>query len=91
LRERFGSWIEEEHARTVAAVEAATGAPLFGSDTLSRSIALRNPYIDPISHLQVELLKRLRALPPESPDRAGVEAAMLVSLLGISAGMRNTG
>lgn len=91
LADRFGGVIEAEHARSVAMVERATGAPLAGDDTLSRQIALRNPYVDPISYLQVELLERLRGLPAESPDRPEVEAAMLVSLLGISAGMRNTG
>jgi phosphoenolpyruvate carboxylase len=92
LRERFGSAIRVEHARSVAMVEAATGAPLLEHDpTLARSIALRNPYVDPISYLQVELLRRLRALPSESPDRAELEYAVLVTLLGISAGMRNTG
>ena len=91
LAERFGARIEEEHRRSVAAVEEATGTPLFGDDTLSRGIELRNPYVDPISHLQVELLARLRRLPPESPDRPAVEEAVLVSLLGVSAGMRNTG
>ena len=91
LADRFGPIVLEEHARSVAAVEAASGAPLAGDDTLSRQVALRNPYVDPISYLQVELLRRLRSLPAESPDRAGVEEAVLVSLVGISAGMRNTG
>jgi len=87
----FGPRIEAEHARSVDVVEKATGHPLFAPDTLSRSIELRNPYVDPISYLQVELLGRLRSLPLDSPDRPGVESAVLVSLLGISAGMRNTG
>ncbi len=87
----FGPRIEAEHARSVAQVEQATGGSLFTEDTLSRSIELRNPYVDPISYLQVELLGRLRSLPLDSPDRPGVESAVLVSLLGISAGMRNTG
>ena len=91
LARAFGARIEAEHARSVEAVERATGRPLFAEDTLSRSIELRNPYVDPISYLQVELLGRLRELPLDSPDRPGVESAVLVSLLGISAGMRNTG
>jgi phosphoenolpyruvate carboxylase len=91
LAQRFGPRIAHERTRSVAAVEAATARPLYGPDTLSRSIQLRNPYVDPISYLQVELLGRLRRLPAESPDRPEVEEAVLVSLLGISAGMRNTG
>ncbi len=92
LRERFWPVIREEYERSVAEVELATGSKLLDHDpTLARSIELRNPYVDPISYLQVELLRRLRSLPPESPDREGLEYAVLVSLLGISAGMRNTG
>ncbi|MDZ7801515.1 MAG: phosphoenolpyruvate carboxylase [Trueperaceae bacterium] len=92
LRQRYWPWIEAEHARSVAAVCDASGQSLHPSDdTLTRGIALRNPYVDPLSYLQVELLERLRRLTPESPDKPGVEEAVLVSLLGISAGMRNTG
>ena len=92
LAERFGGLIREEYAAAVEQIERATGKPLLeGDPTLARAIELRNPYVDPISLLQVELLKRLRALPHESPDREGLEYAVSVSLLGISAGMRNTG
>lgn len=92
LRARFRAIIHEEHARTVEQVERATGHALLEHDpTLARSIELRNPYVDPISFLQVELLGRLRALPEESPEREGLEYAVLVSLLGVAAGMRNTG
>lgn len=91
-REALGPEILEEHRRSALAVETATGRPLLEGDaTLARSIELRNPYVDPISHLQVELLRRLRALPAESPEREELEYAVLVTLLGISAGMRNTG
>ena len=58
---------------------------------MERTIALRNPYVDPISYLQVELLRRLRTLPEEDSEREGLEYAVLVSLLGVAAGMRNTG
>lgn len=92
LRQRFWPMLRDEYARSVQQVEAATGTALLEHDaTLARSIELRNPYVDPISLLQVELLRRLRSLPPESPDREALEYAVLVSLVGISAGMRNTG
>lgn len=92
VRDAFWPLIEEEYAASVRHVEQATGHGLLDHDpTLSRSIELRNPYVDPLSYLQVELLNRLRSLPAESPDRSGLEYAVLVSLLGISAGMRNTG
>ncbi|MEJ2666950.1 MAG: phosphoenolpyruvate carboxylase [Deinococcales bacterium] len=92
LAERFGALIREEYALSADQVERASGQPLLERDpTLARAIELRNPYVDPISFLQVELLKRLRGLPLESPDREGLEYAVLVSLLGVAAGMRNTG
>jgi phosphoenolpyruvate carboxylase len=52
---------------------------------------LRNPYIDPINMLQVELLRRLRAAPDLSQADAGLWEAFVVTVNGIAAGMRNTG
>jgi phosphoenolpyruvate carboxylase len=57
---------------------------------LQRSIARRNPYIDPMSYNQVELLRRLRA-DPEGPEHAVLEDAILLSISGIAAGLKNTG
>lgn len=92
LRERFGRRILAAHASAVREIEHATGAALLGADpVLARSIELRNPYVDPISYLQVELLRRLRAEPTDGPQRAALEEAVLVSLVGVSAGMRTTG
>jgi phosphoenolpyruvate carboxylase len=53
---------------------------------LRRSIDVRNPYVDPINLLQIELLHRAR----RSAD-AQVNAALLVTVNGVAAGMRNTG
>ena len=74
--------------RAMQAVLSVTGhTELIESNTvLRRSIDVRNPYVDPINLLQVELLRRLR----ESPDE-GVRAALQVTINGIAAGMRNTG
>jgi phosphoenolpyruvate carboxylase len=59
---------------------------------LQRSIAVRNPYVDPMSYLQVELLARKRA---QSSSATGPDAKLLYAILltinGIAAGMRNTG
>lgn len=79
--------IEAEHARTVAGVHAATGVDrlLERQPVLLRSIALRNPYVDPMNAVQVELLRR---------HRAGDETAqlpLLRSITGIAAALRNTG
>ena len=92
LRERFWSKIKEEYERSVDAVSRATGSSLLEHDpTLRRGIELRNPYVDPISYLQVELLKRLRDLSEDAPERDPLDYSVRVSLLGVSAGMRNTG
>lgn len=88
----LGELIIERHAAAVRLVEEATGVVLLGGDkVLRRSIDLRNPYVDPISRLQVELLRRLRNVPEESPERAELDYAVMLSLTGVSAGMRNTG
>lgn len=91
LRDTFWTMIKQEFDLTLKQVERATGMPLLEHDpTLARGIELRNPYVDPISYLQVELLQRLRGLDDESPAE-GLDEAVLISLIGISAGMRNTG
>jgi phosphoenolpyruvate carboxylase len=58
---------------------------------LKRSIRLRAPYIDPLNHLQVELLARARTTPAGTPERDRIDAALSLSINGIAAGMRNTG
>ena len=56
---------------------------------IAESIALRNVYTDPLNLLQVELLRRLRGQPNNpNPD---VEQALMITITGIAAGMRNTG
>lgn len=79
--------IEREHERTVRGVLAATGVDslLERQPVLRRSIDLRNPYVDPMNAVQVELLRR---------HRAGDETAqlpLLRSIAGIAAALRNTG
>ncbi|CAN5902790.1 phosphoenolpyruvate carboxylase [soil metagenome] len=92
LRDVFWPLIRDEYALSLRQVERATGAGLLEHDTtLARAIELRNPYVDPISYLQVELLKRLRTLPTDSEERVGLDYAVRVSLLGVAAGMRHTG
>jgi phosphoenolpyruvate carboxylase len=63
---------------------------LDNSPVLQKSIARRNPYVDPLSYIQIELLRRLRAA-PEGPDHAALEDAILLSISGIAAGLKNTG
>jgi phosphoenolpyruvate carboxylase len=81
----------EVRARLEAAIRGVleiTGqAELLESNpVIRRSIGVRNPYVDPINLVQVELLRRLRAQPDED-----VRAALMVTVNGIAAGLRNTG
>jgi phosphoenolpyruvate carboxylase len=88
----LGEQIASRYASTVARVRDVTGSALLaGEPRLMRSIALRNPYIDPIHRLQVQLLRKARALPEDAELPRPLETALLMSLHGISAGMRNTG
>ena len=92
LRADFGPLIEDEFAHSLEQVTQVTGEALLESDpTLQRGIDLRNPYVDPISYLQVELLRRLRPLPEDDQAKEGLEEAVMLSLLGVAAGLRNTG
>ncbi len=82
--------IEEEYGKTVALLEAIFQAPLLHNQkTLARQIALRNPYVDPIHAVQVELLRRYRA--PGGREDPPLRKALLLSLLGVAAGLRNAG
>jgi phosphoenolpyruvate carboxylase len=79
--------IEAEHERAVAGVLAAAGVSrlLERQPMLRRSIELRNPYVDPMNALQVELLQRHRA------GDASAQLPLLRSIAGIAAALRNTG
>ncbi|WP_256077554.1 phosphoenolpyruvate carboxylase [Massilia sp. YIM B04103] len=94
LRERIFKRITEEYALTLECLEAITGARdrLAGNPLLARSITNRFPYLDPLNHLQVELIKRRRALSAES-DMADprVHRGIHLSINGVAAGLRNTG
>ncbi len=64
---------------------------LENNQMLQRSITLRNPYIDPMSYMQVELLKRLREEKLTEETRKELEEVMFLCINGIAAGLRNTG
>jgi phosphoenolpyruvate carboxylase len=94
LRERIFKSITGEHAVTLARLEEITGATerLAGNPLLARSISNRFAYLDPLNHLQVELIKRHRALAqdPEKIDER-VHRGVHLSINGVAAGLRNTG
>jgi phosphoenolpyruvate carboxylase len=92
-RDRLWRVISEEHATCVKSLLKITRNEnlLDDSPVLQRSIRLRNPYVDPLSYIQVSLLRRLRALPEDSPGRQTVLNTLLLTISGISSGMLNTG
>jgi len=99
IRQRIYGAVAAEYEKSVAIICRITGlnSLLDNQPVLQKSIRLRNPYVDPLSYLQVELLKRLRALPSDDTSeetkiaRRDLRAAVLLSINGIAAGMKNTG
>jgi len=89
LRERVFSMLEAEFERTrtmVIAIKGQTGL-LEKNPVLARSIRLRNPYVDPMSLVQVDLLRRKRA----GEDDPLLDYAIGATINGIAAGLHNTG
>jgi phosphoenolpyruvate carboxylase len=60
-----------------------------GEPVLQASIDRRNPFVDPLSFVQIELLSLLRR--PEATDRAELERVSRLTINGIASGLRNTG
>ena len=89
LRRKIFTELEAEWQRTVDALALITGntTRLADNASLQRSIRHRFPYIDPLHHLQVELVRRYRA--GQSDER--VQRGIHISINGIAAGLRNTG
>jgi phosphoenolpyruvate carboxylase len=99
--------IREEYERTQRMVLSIVGgtALLDNTPVLQQSIRRRNPYVDPLSYFQVALLRRLRALggplllqdedyqqaSEEERERDRLTYAVLLTINGIAAGLRNTG
>ncbi|MFZ0884028.1 MAG: phosphoenolpyruvate carboxylase [Candidatus Acidiferrales bacterium] len=89
LRERVFTMLAEEFERTRRMLLMITGQRelLEGNSVLSQSIRLRNPYVDPMSLIQVELLRRKRA----GTDTEASNYALGATINGIAAGLHNTG
>jgi phosphoenolpyruvate carboxylase len=86
----LGADLRSKLARATAAVLAVTRHQrLVGTNTvLRRAIDVRNPYVDPINLVQIELLDRMRRR-PQAAD--ALQRAFIVTVNGVAAGMRNTG
>jgi phosphoenolpyruvate carboxylase len=93
LAERLYGRIAREFTLTTDMVLKTTGqeSMLERQPTLRDTVRSRDPYIDPISYLQVRLLRELRALPPDAPEREHYLESVLRTINGIAAGLQNTG
>ncbi|GEQ78135.1 phosphoenolpyruvate carboxylase [Comamonas testosteroni] len=89
LRRKVLSAIESEWRKTTRALNQISGEKqrLANNTALARSIAHRFPYIDPLHHLQVELVRRWRS----GQDDERIKMGIHISINGIAAGLRNTG
>ncbi len=94
LRARIFGQIRAEYERTCAAVLGVSGHQrlLDYDPVIQRSVQLRNPYVDPLNTIQVEMLRRLRGLPEvEGPAAETLREVVALTINGIAAGLRNTG
>ncbi len=93
LRERVFGTIREEYFRTVRCVLEVTeqSVLLEREPVLMRSVQLRNPYVDPLNYLQVEMIKRLRrgGLAPRREE--AIRDVIELTINGVSSGLKNTG
>jgi len=86
--------IRTEYERTRDAILSISGhTHLLDAEPVTQtSVYLRNPYIDPLNYLQVEMLRRIRSLgDPESEEAQSIREVIGLTINGIAAGLRNTG
>jgi phosphoenolpyruvate carboxylase len=89
LRVAIFGRIRAEFEATIAALLRIMGTDelLAGNPQLARSIKYRFPYLDPLNHIQIELLRRFRAGDKDERSRRGIH----LTINGIAAGLRNSG
>ncbi|WP_046216179.1 phosphoenolpyruvate carboxylase [Paenibacillus wulumuqiensis] len=92
-RTRIFGMIESEFNLTRDLVLQITGQQdiLDNVPVIQESVRLRNPYVDPLSYLQVQLLSELRQIREEGSDDPELLREVLLTINGIAAGLRNTG
>ncbi|REK71343.1 phosphoenolpyruvate carboxylase [Paenibacillus paeoniae] len=93
IRDRIFSQIEAEYELSSNLILSITGQDeiLDNVPVIQESIRLRNPYVDPLSYMQVQLLTELRELRSNDQDDQELLREVLLTINGIAAGLRNTG
>jgi phosphoenolpyruvate carboxylase len=93
LAKRIFGAVQAEWDKTNAMLSLITGERdrLAANPALARSIEHRFPYLDPLNHLQVELMRRYRHQRANDPGAERVKRGIHISINGIAAGLRNTG
>jgi phosphoenolpyruvate carboxylase len=93
LGKKIFNLIRAEWQRTHDALTLITGDKqrLASNPSLARSIEHRFPYLDPLNHLQVELMRRYRQSQEGDPALERVKRGIHISINGVAAGLRNTG
>jgi phosphoenolpyruvate carboxylase len=93
LRDRVFEMLCQEFGRTKGTILTVTGQQVLleKNPVLLRSVRLRNPYVDPLSLIQVDLLQRTRAGGTDLPKGASLTYALGATMNGIAAGLHNTG
>jgi phosphoenolpyruvate carboxylase len=94
LANEIFSSIRAEYERTRETVLSISGhSTLLEREPVTRqAVQLRNPYVDPLNYIQVETLRRLRALPtPQGAEADALHEVMAITINGIASGLRNTG
>jgi len=93
LRDRVFGMLRQEFERTGRVILAVTGQQelLEKNPVILRSVRLRNPYVDPLSLIQVDLLRRKRASTADSSLDPALDYAIGATMNGIAAGLHNTG
>ncbi len=93
IRERGLKRILDEFRLTEKTLLAVTGQTrlLENEPVLAKSVSLRNPYVDPLNYLQVEMIRRRRGARLSKTDREGIRAVLELTVSGIAGGLKNTG
>jgi len=93
LGQRLFHIIHTEYKLTCEAVLSISGhRQLMDSEPVTQNaVRLRNPYVDPLNYIQVEMLRRLRAQPQAEAQTDILREAIILTINGIAAGLKNTG